>query len=217
MANFVIDKSRFTPDQLAQYEELVAIGKAEVDPAANQEMMEDDVPPAEDPAKKGCKKPAKKAEVETMETKKSAPAEIEVPQFVKDAIAKSEKFIEDVEKKEMVELAKKYDVLGLKPEELGEQLYNLKKADEAMYNTSISMLDGQVALIEKSPLFAEIGKSGRGTNAVAGAAGAEAKAEAAAREIQKNHPDMSYEACIAKAWEENPELIAEYDAEYFGR
>ena len=36
MANFVIDKSRFNDEQLAQYEALVAIGKAEVDPEANK-------------------------------------------------------------------------------------------------------------------------------------------------------------------------------------
>ena len=214
MANFVIDKSRFNDEQLAQYEALVAIGKAEVDPEANKGACEEEVPPAVPPKKK----PTEKEEVDPMETKKSAPTEIDVPQFVKDAIAKSEKFMEDVEKKEMVELAKKYDVLGQKPEELGEQLYNLKKSDEAMYKTCISMLDGQVALIEKSPLFAEIGKSGRnGGSVVDGVGGgAVAKAEAKAREIQKACPEMSFDAAIAKAWEDNPELMDEYDAEYFG-
>ena len=214
MANFVIDKSRFNDEQLAQYEALVAIGKAEVDPEANKGAMKEETPPAVPPKKKN----PEKEEVEPMETKKSAPTEIAVPQFITDAIAKSEKFIEDVEKKEMVELAKKYDVLGQKPEELGEQLYNLKKSDEAMYNTCISMLDGQVALIEKSPLFAEIGKSGRnGGSVVSGVGGgAVAKAEAKAREILKSCPEMGYDAAIAKAWEDNPELMDEYDAEYFG-
>jgi len=46
MANFVIDKSRFNDEQLAQYEALVAIGKAEVDPEANKEEMEEETPPA---------------------------------------------------------------------------------------------------------------------------------------------------------------------------
>lgn len=210
MANFVIDKSRFNDSQLALYEELVAIGKAEVDPAANMEEMEEEFEPSVPPKKK-----TEKAEVETMETKKSAPAEIELPAFVKDAIAKSEKFIEEQQKKEMVDLAKKYDVLGQKPEELGAQLYELKKSNEDMYNTCISMLDSQVALIEKSPLFAEIGKSGNGGN-YTGLSGAEAKADAKAKEIMKAAPDMSYTEAIAKAWED-PALAAEYDAEYFGK
>ena len=209
MANFVIDKSRFSDEQLAQYEALVAIGKAEVDPEANKGEMVDDAPPAVPPQKKTTEK----EEVDPMETKKSAP-EVDVPQFVKDAIAKSEKFMEDVKKNEMVELAKKYAVLGQKPEDLGAQLYELKKSNEDMYNTCISMLDSQVALIEKSPLFAEIGKSGNG-GTYTGLSGSQAKADAKAKEIMKADPNMSYTEAIAKAWED-PELMAECDAEYFG-
>ena len=146
---------------------------------------------------------------------KSAPTEIELPAFVKDAIAKSEKFIEEQQKKEQVELAKKYDVLGQNPEDLGAQLYELKKSNEDMYKTCISMLDSQVALIEKSPLFAEIGKSGNAGGSYNGLSGAEAKAEAKAQEIMKADPNMGYTAAIAKAWED-PAIAAEYDAEYFG-
>lgn len=204
-----IDKSKFTAEQLAQYEELLAIGKADVDPeAAEQESKEDK--PSVTPTK-----PTEKAEVEDVEdTKKSAPAETEIPEFVKAAIAKSEEFIEKQNKKEMTEIAKKYAILGEKPEELGEKLYNLKKSDEAMYNTCISMLDGQVALIEKSGMFAEIGKSASGYSTTGG--GAVDKAEAKAREIMKADPDMTHTEAIAKAWAENPDLVAEYDAEYFG-
>ena len=199
-----IDKSRFTAEELANYEALIAKGK--VDPEDNQDEMEDETPPAPP------KKPAEKAEVEDMEdTKKSAPAP-EVPDFVKDAIAKSEEFMTRIEKQEMTEIAKKYAILGEKPEVLGEKLYNLKKSDEAMYNTCISMLDGQVALIEKSGLFTEVGKSDRGSST---AGGAVAKAEAKAKEIMRADPNMGYTAAIAKAWED-PDLMAEYDAEYSG-
>ena len=118
-----------------------------------------------------------------------------------------------IEKQEMTEIAKKYAILGEKPEELGEKLYNLKKSDETMYNTCIAMLDGQVALIEKSGLFSEVGKSDRGLST---AGGAVAKAEAKAQEIRKADPTLSYEAAIAKAWED-PVLMAEYDAEYSGK
>lgn len=206
-----IDKSKFTAEQLAQYEELLAIGKADVDPEAAEKESKEDAPPATPP-----KKPAEKAEVEEVEdTKKSAPAAPEVPDFVKAAIAKSEEFIEQQNRKEMTEIAKKYAILGEKPEELGEKLYNLKKSDKAMYDTCISMLDGQVALIEKSGLFGEVGKSAGGYSAASG--DAVSKAEAKAREIMKADPSCTYEAAIAKAWVENPDLVAEYDAEYFGR
>lgn len=218
--DYMIDKSLFNPEQLAQFEELIAIGrveKAAVDPEAGQEEMKDDVP-----ATSPTKKPAKKAEVETMdETKKSAPAAApaaapeapEVPDFVKNAIAKSEEFMTRIEKQEMAEIAKKYAILGENPEELGAQLYDLKKTDETVYKTCIAMLDGQVALIEKAGLFNEIGKSDRGLST---AGGAVAKAEAKAQEIRKADPTLSYEAAIAKAWED-PALMAEYDAEYHGK
>ena len=211
MANFVIDKSRFNDEQLAQYEALVAICKAEVDPEANKEEMGKETPPAVPPKKKTTEK----AEVETMETKKSAPAEVQLPDFVKDAIAKSEKFIEEQQKKEQIDLAKKYDILGQKPEELGAQLYELKKSNEDMYNTCVAMLDSQLALIEKSPLFAEIGKSGNAGGSYNGLSGAEAKVDAKAKDIMKAYPNMSYTEAVAKAWED-PALAAEYDAEYFG-
>lgn len=210
MANFVIDKSRFNDEQLAQYEALVAIGKAEVDPEANKGEMNPETPPVVPPKKN----PTKKEDDEPME--KSAPAEFELPAFVKDAIAKSEKFIEEQQKKEQVDLAKKYDILGQKPEELGAQLYELKKSNEEMYKTCIAMLDSQVALIEQSPLFAEIGKSGNAGGSYNGLSGAEAKVDAKAKEIMKADPNMSYTAAIAKAWED-PDLAAEYDAEYFSR
>lgn len=205
----IIDKNKFDPNERAEFERLVA--KGTVDPKAAQEELEDHDPPVTPPKKKTTEK-----EVDPVEdTKKSAPAEPEVPQFVKDAIAKSEEFIEGVQKKEMVEVAKKYEILGQKPEELGAQLYDLKKSNEKMYNTCISMLDGQLALIEKSPVFAEIGKSGHRGSPVAGGT-AEDKADAKAREIMKADPNISYTDAIAKAWIENPDLAAEYDAEYFG-
>ncbi len=196
-----IDKSRFTEEELANYEALIA--KATVDPEAAQDDMEDEVPPV--PPKKNTKK----AEVEDMEdTKKSATPE--VPEFVTTAIAKSEEFMTRIEKQEMTEIAKKYSILGEKPEELGEKLYNLKKSNPEMYDTCITMLDNQVALIEKTGVFGEIGKSAGGASA---AGSAVEKADAKAKEIMKADPNLDYTTAIAKAWED-PALMAEYDAEY---
>lgn len=208
MASYFIDKSRFSDEQLAVYEELVAIGKAEVDPAAAKPVVEDDAPAATDP------NPTKKAEVEPMETKKSAaPVEPEVPQFVKDAIAKSEAFIEEQRKREMADVAKKYAVLVESVDDLADQLYTLKKSNPDMYATCIAMMDKQAALVEKSGLFAEVGKSGAGFTA---AGGSEAKAEAKAQEIMKADPSIDYNTAIAKAYED-PAIMAECDAEYYGR
>lgn len=194
MSEYKIDKSNFTADELTVWNRLVAKGMVQVDPAEG--------------------KPSAAPAVEPPVVEKAAPAAIQLPDFVTAAIAKSEEFIEKQNKREMTDIAKKYAILGEKPEELGEKLYNLKKSDEAMYDTCISMLDSQVALVEKSGIFTEIGKSGNGGN-YNGLSGAEAKVDAKAQEIMKADPNMSYTEAVAKAWED-PALAAEYDAEYFG-
>lgn len=196
MSAYKIDKTKFDDQDRKDWERLVAKGMVRVDPAEDNDHLED-----------GPAAPV---------VEKAAPVEVQLPDFAKDAIAKCQAFMEEQQKNEQINVAKKYDILGQKPEELGKQLYELKKSDEAMYNTVIATLDSQVALIEKSPLFAEIGKSGNGGGSYNGLSGAEAKADAKAQEIMKANPNMTYDAAIAKAWED-PEISAEYDAEYFGR
>ena len=200
MANFVIDKSRFNDEQLAQYEALVAIGKAEVDPAANHEELEGEEPVVP---------PKKKTEKEVDDMEKSAP---EQSPEIKAALEELGTLKKSFEMKEMTEVAKKYAPLGKKEDELAQTLYDMKKSNEANYNAYITILDESLALVEKSGLFAEIGKSGSagGSN---NASGVVAKVEAKAKEIMKSGVD--YNTAIAKAWED-PELLAEYDSEYFG-
>lgn len=195
-----IDKSKFTAEQLAAYEELVAIGKADVDPAAAEEEYEEDMPPM--PPKKSTKK----AEVEDMEPAKKSAADPKM-QAALDELASLKK---SFEMKEMTEVAKKYAPLGKKEDELAQTLYDMKKSNEANYNAYIAILDESLAIVEKSGLFAEIGKSTSGS----GSGSATDKAAARAQEIMKSNPDMDYNTAIAKAWED-PTLMAEYDAEYF--
>ena len=197
-----IDKSVYTPEELATYEALIA--KATVDPEAGGEDMDDDVPA--DPPKK-----TKKAEVDNMDdTKKSAPTES--PE-IKAALEEMRALKKSFEMKEMTEIAKKYAPLGKKEDELAQTLYDMKKSNEANYNSYIAILDESLGIVEKSGLFSEIGKSAGGQGAYGGAV---QKAEAKARDIQKSDPNMSWDAAIAKAWTD-PVLAAEYDAEYFGR
>lgn len=113
------------------------------------------------------------------------------------------------EMKEFNEIAKKYAPLGKKEDELAKTLYELKKSNEANYTAFIGVLDESLGLVEKSGIFSEIGKSAGG----ASVSGAEAKADAKAREIMKADPNITYASAIAKAWED-PAIMAEYDAEY---
>ncbi len=199
-----IDKSKFTAEQLAAYEELVAIGKADVDPAAAEEEYKDDMPSVPP------KKPTKKAEVDDMEHAKKSAAPTADPQ-VQAALDELANLKKSFEMKEMAEVAKKYAPLGKKEDELAQTLYDMKKSNEANYNSYIAILDESLSIVEKSGLFAEIGKSTSGS----GSGSATAKAEARAQEIMKSNPNMDYNTAIAKAWED-PALMAEYDAEYHG-
>lgn len=192
-----IYKSNFSAEELATWEALIAKGK--VAPEEQEEELEDDKP-AFPP-----KKPAKKAEVEEpmVETAKSASPEITA------ALERMEKLEKSIEMKEFTEIAKKYAPLGEKEEELAERLYDMKKSNPANYDAYVSILDKSLGMVEKSGLFAEIGKSYSGSTA----GGAVSKADAKAKEIMKADPTKTYDEAIAKAWED-PALMAEYDAEY---
>ena len=191
-----IYKSNFSEEERKQWEALV--DKGSVAPEEAQEEMEEEVP-ATPP-----KKPTKKAEVENME--KSASPEITA------ALEELRDLKKSIEMKDMTEIAKKYAPLGKNETELAQTLYDMKKSNEANYNAYIAVLDESLGLVEKSGLFAEIGKSASG----AGTGTVQSKVEAKAHEIMKSDSTMDYNTAIAKAWED-PALLAEYDSEYFGK
>ena len=191
-----IYKSNFTAEELEQWEALVAKGK--VAPDDNQEEMLEDTPDFP------SKKPAKKAEVEDME--KSASPEIKAALERMAALEKS------FEMQEFTGIAKKYAPLGEKEDELAQTLYEMKKSNPANYDAYIAVMDKSLDIVEKSGVFAEIGKSagGSGTGTV------QSQIEAKAQSIMKSDPTVDYDTAVAKAWED-PELLAAYDSEYFGK
>lgn len=219
MGMIKIDKSRFNAEELETYEELIA--KAMVDLESGEEEMEKEKPPVspkkrkmepkfdfeddedegffddedEEDLDKGCK------------TRKSADYEI-----FKSAFKRQESRIAELEKslamKEFEDVAKKYEVLGEK--NLAKSLYDMFQANEDLYKSYIASLDRSLDLVEQSGLFAEIGKS----TGASGAATTVGKAEAIAKSYMEKDPELSYDMAVAKAWENNPELLAEYDREY---
>lgn len=192
-----IYKSNFSDEELKQWEALVAKGK--VAPEEAQEKMEDEIP-----GTPPVKKPTEKAEVENME--KSASPEITA------ALEELQTLKKSIEMKDMTEIAKKYAPLGKKEDELAQTLYDMKKSNQANYDAYVAILDESLAMVEKSGLFTEIGKSAGGT----GNGTVQSKVEAKAQEIMKSDSNMDYNTAIAKAWED-PALLAEYDSEYFGK
>lgn len=205
MANYKIDKSLLDEAEQAEWDRLVA--KAKVDPEAAEEEMKDEKP--EVPAKK---KTTEKAEVENMEdTKKSAPEVQKADPTLTAALEELAELKKSFAMNEMVQVAKKYAPLGKKEEDLAKTLYEMKKSNPANYDAYVAILDESLALVEKSGMFAEIGKSSGGaTNG-----DYVAKAEAKAAEIMKADPNIDYDTAIAKAYED-PAIMAECDAAYYG-
>lgn len=208
-----IDKSVFTPDELNTYKALIA--KATVDPEAGEDEMEKEMPGKEE----GRRRRRPDIEVEfdddhfdddeikglDKSCKKSADPQLAA------AMSRLETLEKSIAMKEFSEIAKKYAPLGEDEAELAKTLYEMKKSNEANYNAYIGILDKSLGLVEKSGIFAEIGKS-TGGYSVAG--GAVEKVEAIAADIMKSDTSISREHAIAKAWEDHPELVAEYDREY---
>jgi len=201
-----IDKSLFTPEELAVYQALIA--KASVDPEWARERMDGEEP--ELPPRPAEPEPEEEDE-EKVETEKCATRTRKADPAITAALARLDALEKSAEMKELTAVAKKYAALGDDEAELVQTLYGLKKSDNpANYDAYIKVLDRSLDLVEKSGIFAEIGKSGRGQ----GGGSTLDKVEAAATEIQKSDPSLSREQALVKAWDAHPDLLAEYESEY---
>ncbi|MCD8195897.1 MAG: hypothetical protein LUE24_03040 [Lachnospiraceae bacterium] len=117
------------------------------------------------------------------------------------------KRVDAAEEQELLEVAKKYELLGKKPEELAKTFKSLKAAGNGSYEEMIAILDTSLNAVEKSGVFGEVGKSGHG-----GKADAWTQIEQHASEIQKAAPTMTWNQAVDKACEQHPELVAEYES-----
>lgn len=182
-----IDKSKLTPAEKAFLEEIEKrYGTDDGQPSApvqnpapaatqtTEEMVakalqnlgikpdrQEQTPPAEEGIYKGMS-PEAKAELEALK-----------------------KFKQDTEDAELHNVAKRYEVLGQKEDDLFPVLKSLKASSVDAYNMMVKSLDSQKEAVEKSGLFTEIGKSGHGAAAPEGT-GAWAQAEQRAAEIMKS-------------------------------
>ena len=112
------------------------------------------------------------------------------------------------EERELAEVAKKYEIIGKKKDELVPILKELKAAGGNAYASMIATLDSGVELVEKSGMFSDIGKRGVGGN---DADKAWTSIEKKAEEIRKSKPDMSMTDAIDVACQQNPELVQQYE------
>lgn len=117
------------------------------------------------------------------------------------------KMRESFEDRELKDVAKKYEIIGKKAEELVPVLKSLKGTGEEAYNNYIAVLDEMAAMQNASGMFTEIGKSGGHASVTATEeTEAFAKARAKAAEIRKARPELTEEMAIDLAILESPEL-----------
>ena len=133
--------------------------------------------------------------------------------LVREKLEALEKRAEETEDRELYAVAKKYEILGEKPEELAKTLKTLKSAGGTAYNDMIGVLDRNVAMVNNSGVFGEIGKSFSGGTAAVKKSAAEGKIDTIAKGLIEKDPSMPYNMALAKAWEAHPELVAEYENE----
>ena len=188
-AEMKIDKSKMTAEERAFFEDIEKrYGAAETE-----------VPPA--------------PTVQPTVAVQDAPVQKSAAEVLKDVMPEFAAMLENVQKRmekqedaEIMEIAKRYELLGKKPEELAPVLKSTKAANEDAYNQIITALDAALDIAKRSGMFNEIGSNGNG-----GATDAEVRIAKRVEEIRKAHPEMSVFVARDMAFQENPELIAEFE------
>lgn len=197
-----IDKSLLTPEERKFLEDIEKkAGVAEEGTAA---------PAAEHPVTKGKDAPASSAGVPEAGQESVAKGQTGdmfegLPAAVVDIIKNLQSRAEEAENRELLEVAKKYEILGTKADDLLPVLKGLKKSPE-QYEKTVALLDAAVAATAGT--FAEIGKKGSLENPNGSAWD---RIEKKAAELRKNDAAMGYHEAIDKICSEHPELVAEYE------
>lgn len=128
---------------------------------------------------------------------------------VKKELEALKKFREEVEEKELKAVAKKYEIIGKREEELLPVLKNLRAAGGTAYNDMIAVLDQAVDTVEKSGVFSEIGKAGEGVLEK----GAWTEAETKATELMKSKIGLTKAQAMDEIFQADPELAARCEKE----
>lgn len=197
MEDMKIDKSKLTPDELAMLEAIEKKAGIPDEPT--------NVPNPAAPAATDVNKSAGQAG-DNQNTGGEEDIYKGLHPAVKAELERLRKAADLAEERELAEVAKKYEIIGKKAEELIPLFKSLKKAGGNAYEQMIAVLDASVEAVEKSGIFSEIGKKGNNGDIDAWAA-----IEKHADEIQKSMPNLTRAQAIDKACEQHPELVHEYE------
>lgn len=218
-----IDKSRMTPVERALLESIeknYGVDDGGAEPPGNGGVEKKADPNGDGPGggkeEEGGdgKKPGVKKSMESFPASAGGDAPDDIYKglhpAVRAEIESLRKYRLDAEDRELHEVAKKYAIIGKKEDELVPLLKSVKAAGGTAYNDMIAVLDQTVEAVEKSGAFSEIGKAGRDSY---GATSSEAKIAGIAKGYIEKDPSLSYSEAVAKAWEENPDILDAYDEE----
>lgn len=211
-----IDKSRMTPAERAMLEEFekrygAEGGAARADEGGSPE--EDGVEKAASAAPLAAQASVSAAPEKAAPGKGSAAGEDiykGLNPAVRAEIESLRKFKESVEEAELRGIAKRYELIGRKEEELFPVLKNLKTASPAAFEQMVGALDSALDAAEKSSMFAEVGKSGNGSVRRGGVV---KEVEAKAAELMKSRSGLSREQAIDRILSEDAELARRYETE----
>jgi hypothetical protein len=196
MEDMKIDKSKLTPEELATLEAIEKKAGIQDEPAGE---------PTPTDVNKGAASQAAPAAGAEPEAGEGEDIYKGLHPLVKAELEKLRKAADAAEDRELAEIAKKYEIVGKKAEELVPLFKSLKAAGGNAYEQMIAVLDASVTAVEKSGIFSEIGKKGNGeTNAWVAI-------EKHADEIQKSMPNLTRAQAVDKACEQHPELVHEYE------
>ena len=138
----------------------------------------------------------------TVEKTEEKPVEEMHPEVKKalDEVKKAQDEVAELKKameiQAMEVVAKQYEIIGKKADELAPKLYELKKAGEQHYNDYVALLDEQVAMANNG-IFKEIGSN---------RSGGTSDLNGLVNEIMKSDSTLTREQAICKAFESNPNL-----------
>lgn len=191
-----IDKSKMTPEDLASFEALIK--KYAVEPEPDHLGDDPGVAKAAEP---------KLVETEVPET----PIEPEIVKALKAQIEETKASIAKMQDEaltnEMANVAKKYEVIGKKGEDLIPVLKSMKKAGDVVYNAYIEALDAEYDVQKSTGIMTEIGKSTSGS--VSG--DPTQRWIAKAQELRKSNPNLTMAKAMDQVALEDDELRAEIE------
>lgn len=201
------EKSKMLEESKGQFYKAIAdlLKSTKADEESDEEDPKED--PKEDPEKEmevekdmefeiEKMSEADKATYEELKKKYSKTEEVEIHPEVKKAMDEVAELRKALEKRDLMDVAKSYEIIGKKPEELVEKLYDLKQAGGNVYDEYIGLLD-EMKKTAESGVFKEFGSNKSGENS---------NLAQAVNEVMKQFPTLTPAQAVVKAYELNPEL-----------